>query len=290
MKILLTGVTGKVGAATAKALAAQPEMKGRVRALARNPEKAANIAALGIEVVKGDLADPASLKAAFAGVEKAFLVMPNGEEQLTLEKGFVDAAKAAGVKHIVKLSSIEAHHGVTAKVPQMHVAAEDYIKASGLAWTMLKPTFYMQTLFANARTIVANGTIVVPCGEGKTGFTDTRDVGAVAAKVLSEPGHEGKSYDLTGPEILNFDQVAAKFGKALGKPITYVRQPMTAYREILGKFLPPWRADAVCELFTEDGVGGGLTKPTDTIQKLLGRAPTSLDQFINDHIAMYRGQ
>ena len=290
MKILLTGVTGKVGGATAKALAAQPEMKGRLRAIARNPEKAASIAALGVEVVQGDLADPASLKSAFADVEKAFLVMPNGEEQLTLEKAFVDAAKAAGVKHIVKLSSIEAHHGVTAKVPQMHVAAEDYIKASGLAWTMLKPTFYMQTLFANARTISGNGTIVVPCGEGKTGFTDTRDVGAVAAKVLSEPGHEGKSYDLTGPEILNFDQVAERFSKALGKPVTYVRQPMAAYREILGKFLPPWRADAVCELFTEEGVGGGLTKPTDTIQKILGRPPTSFDQFIQDHIAMYRGQ
>jgi uncharacterized protein YbjT (DUF2867 family) len=287
--ILLTGATGKTGGATARALAADAGVKGRVRALVRNAEKAAPLAAAGIELVVGDVADPETLRRALVGVERALLVMPNRERQLDLEKQFVDLAKAAGVRHVVKMSSAEAVPGVKAAIPKIHVASEDYIKASGLAWTMLKPNFYMQNLLASARGIAGQGVLALPCGNGKTAMADTRDVGAVAAKVLTGDGHAGKSYELTGPELLTFADVAARLSEILGKPVRYVDQPMAEYHAILSRVLPDrWHADAVCELFG-DIAHGGLDHTSDTVARILGRPPTSLSQFIRDHLAAFKG-
>jgi uncharacterized protein YbjT (DUF2867 family) len=283
--ILLTGATGKTGGATARALAG----KGLpLRAIVRNAEKAKPLAEAGIELVVGDVGDDAVLDKALAGVTKAFVLLPNGEHQLALERKFVDRAKAAGVRHLVKMSSMEAVPGTTIPIPAVHVASEAYIRASGLAWTMIRPNFFMQNLLANARTIREMGKFFLPCGNGKTAMSDVRDVGAVVATVLAGTGHENQSYELTGPQALTFTEVAQIFSDVLGRPIVYVDQPLAGYRAMLAKVLVnPWHLNAVCELIGAIA-HGGLDTTTDTIKRLLGREPISLAQFIRDHIAAFK--
>jgi len=282
--ILLTGVTGKTGGATAKALLG----KGvPLRAIVRNAEKAAALKDAGVDLVVGDVTDRAVVDKALKGVERALMVMPNGETQLDSEKQFIDAAKAAGVKLLVKMSSSEAAADAKAPIPKVHYQAEQYLRASGLGWTLLKPNFFMQNMLGSAGTIKEQGKFFLPMADGKTVMTDVRDIGAVAAVVLTGAGHAGKSYDITGPEILSFHDVAARLTKVLGRKIEYVHVPMPAYRQTLSKFLTnAWHLNAVCELFQEIADGHDLHL-SDSVQKLTGKPPISLEQFIRDHQAVF---
>jgi uncharacterized protein YbjT (DUF2867 family) len=282
--ILLTGVTGKTGGATAQALL----NKGLpLRAIVRNADKAAALKAAGVDLVVGDVSDPAVLAKAMTGVQKALMILPNGEHQLKLEQQFVDAARQAGVRHVVKLSSIEAVADATAPIPKIHYQSELYLQKSGLAWTMLKPNFFMQNFLGSAGTIKEQNKFFLPMGDGKTVMIDVRDIGAVAAAVLTGAGHEGQRYEITGPEVLSFHDVAERFTRVLGRKIEYVNMPMAAYRQVLGRFITSeWHLNAVCELFGEIAAGQPL-HITDTVQKLTGKPPRSLEQFIRDHQALY---
>ncbi|MBL8201048.1 MAG: SDR family oxidoreductase [Chromatiales bacterium] len=282
--LLLTGVTGKTGGASAQALL----KKGiKFRAIVRNAEKAAALKAAGVELVIGDVTDRAVLEKALTGVDKALMVCPNGEKQLDIEKQFVDVAKAKGVKHVVKMSSMEAVADAKAPIPRIHYASEQYLKQSGLAWTMIKPNFFMQNLLGSGGTIKEQGKFFLPLSQGTTVMIDTRDIGACVAAVMTSPGHEGQAYELTGPEELSFADAAERFTKVLGRKIEYVHVPMPAYRQTLARFLTnEWHLNAVCELFQEIADGQDL-HITDSVQKLTGKAPTSLEQFIRDHQAVF---
>ena len=283
--ILLTGATGKTGGETAKALAA----KGvKTRALVRNAEKAAGLKAAGVEIAIGDVSDAASVRQALEDVDRLLVLLPNSQRQLELEKQLVDLAKKASVRHIVKISSMEAMASAKVPIPQIHWASEEYIRKSGLAWTMIKPNFFMQNLLASARSIKENNSFSLPMGNGKTAMSDTRDIGAVTAEALSGKGHEGKSYEITGPELLTFGQVAERFSEVLGRKISYVAADPAAYLEILKRVLPnEWHANAVSDLFR--GIAaGGLEYTTDTFRKLMGREPISLTQFLRDHAGAFR--
>ncbi|MEO8224407.1 MAG: SDR family oxidoreductase [Gammaproteobacteria bacterium] len=282
--ILLTGVTGKIGGETAKQLV---EKGIRLRALVRDAAKAAELAAAGVELVVGDIADAGAVKAALTGAEKALLLLPNGEHQETLEKQFTDLCVAARVKHLVKMSSMEAVATARTPIPRAHWAVEEYIRACGLPWSIVKPNFFMQNLLGSARSIKEQGRFSLPMGEGTTGMADARDIGAVCAAVLTGKGHAGKSYEITGPEVLTFHDVAARFTEVLGKKVEYAPMPMAQFRARMTTVLKPWHLNAVCELFQEIA-DIGLDHTTDTFRKLLGRDPISLRQFIVDHVAVFR--
>jgi uncharacterized protein YbjT (DUF2867 family) len=285
MMILLTGVTGKTGGEVARQLAAAGVP---FRALIRNPAKADVLQAMHAELVIGDVADDAVLDEALRGVERALLVMPNGEEQLLLEKRFTDHAVRAGVQHLVKLSSLESVPESVNPIPRMHVASEQHIRDSGMAWTMIRPTFFMQAFLGSATAIREQRRITMPAGTGTIAPTDLRDVGAVIRRVLTEPGHENQSYDLTGPELLTLAEIAARFSAVLGREIRYVDQPMAEFRTRLsGLNLAPWRIDAVSKEL-EAIAAGVIDHTTGTIARLLGRPPISLEQFIRDHLALFR--
>jgi len=282
--ILLTGATGKIGGETAKQLL---EKGARLRALVRDGAKAANLKAAGVELVVGDIADADAVRRALTGVDKAFLLLPNGEHQEANEKQFTDLCVAAGVKHLVKMSSMEAVPTAKTPIPRAHWAVEEYIRRSGLDWTMIKPNFFMQNLLASARTIKEQGKFFLPMGNGTTGMADARDIGAVCAEVLTGTGHAGQSYEITGPEVLTFHQVAERFSAVLGKKVEYVPMPMAQFRERMTNILKPWHLNAVCELFREiEEVG--LDHTTDTFRKLIGREPRSVKQFIEDHATLFR--
>jgi uncharacterized protein YbjT (DUF2867 family) len=283
--ILLTGVTGKTGGETARQLLA----KGvKIRAIVRNAAKAEELKAAGVELVVGDIGDAAVVRQALAGVEKAMLVLPNGKTQQANEQQFTDLAKAAGVKHLVKMSSMEAVPHAETPIPQAHWAVEEYIRASGIPWTMVKPNFFMQNLLGSANSIKTQKKFSLPMGEGTTGMADIRDIAAVCAEVLTGQGHTGKSYEITGPEVLTFHDVAKRFSEVLGEKIEYVPMPMDQFRQRMTGVLEPWHLNAVCELFREIAEIG-LDHTTDTFRQLMGREPRSVTQFIRDHIAVFRG-
>jgi uncharacterized protein YbjT (DUF2867 family) len=283
--ILITGATGKSGSATARALS---DLGQGYRALIRNPEKEEELKALGAEVVIGSIEDNQSLVKAMSDVEKVLILLPNSENQLALETQIVDVALQSGTKHIVKVSSIEATPDATSPIPKLHLEVENYIKASGLEWTMVKPNFYMQNLLGSATTIKEQAKIFLPMGEGKTGMIDTRDVGKVIAKVLSEEGHSSMNYEITGPEILSFYDVAETFSNVLNKTVNYIDLPMPAYKEILSNFLTnQWHLDAVIDLF--EGIReGGIEEKTDTYEALMGEPPKSLEEFIIEHSFIFK--
>lgn len=282
--IFLTGVTGKIGGETAKQLI---DKGASLRALVRDEGKAANLKAAGVELVVGDIADAETLGTALDGVERAFLLLPNGEQQEPNEKRFTDLCVAAGVKHLVKMSSMEAVPDAETPIPQAHWAVEEYIRASGLDWTMVKPNFFMQNLLTSAGLIKEKRIFSLPMGDGTTGMADARDIGAVCSEVLTGDGHAGQSYDITGPEILTFYDVADRFTEVLGETVKYVPMPMEAFRERMTGILQPWHLNAVCELFREIAEIG-LDHTTDTFRELMGREPISLTRFIEDHIAAFK--
>ena len=283
--ILITGATGKTGGEVARQLAAA---NVPFRALVRDPDKAVQIGALGAELVAGDIADAAFGADALSGVSKAFLVLPNNEEQLVLEKKFTDACVGAGVKHLVYLSSLESVPDSKNPITQNHVAAENYIRASGMDWTIMRPTFFMQNFETYAPRIKEAQQIVMPVGTGTVSATDLRDVGEVIREVLTKPGHDGKSYDLTGPELLTFTEIAERFSKVLGITVEFIDQPMEEFAELLRKIgLSEWRVDAVCKEL--EAIGAGVVDhTTDTIEAILGRPPISLEKYIGDHIDLFQ--
>ncbi len=284
--ILVTGATGKTGGAVAAELTAH---NIPFRVLVRSEDKAAALRDLGAEVVVGDMADKAAVSRALEGVDKAVLIMANGEHQLTIENQFTDCAVAAGVNHIVKLSSMESEPGTTKPIPAMHVASEEHIRASGMHWTMIRPTFFTQNLLGAARTIKASDEIVLALGNAVVTPTDIRDVAEVIRVVLTDDAHLDKSYDLTGPESLSLAQVAEKFSNVLGREIHYVPQPIEDFRAILTQVgLPEWRVNAVCDEFRLLSEKAS-SRTTDTAEKILGRPPTSVEQFARDHFGLYQG-
>ena len=283
--ILITGVTGKTGGEVARRLATAGVP---FRALVRDPAKVDALKDLDAEIVVGDIGDAETLKQALDGVDKAFLVLPNVEQQLVLEKQFIDAAVAAGVKHVVYLSSMESVPESKAPITRNHVAAENYLRESGLAWTMIRPTFFMQNFEGSAHGIREAGRLVMPVGNGTVSATDLRDVGEIIRDVLTQPGHENQSYDLTGPDLLTFAEIAERFSKVLGKDIQYIDQPMDEFGDVLRSIgFSEWRVEAVCLEIASIAAGAG-DHTTETIRELLGRPPHSLEEFIEDNLGLFR--
>jgi uncharacterized protein YbjT (DUF2867 family) len=284
--ILITGSTGKTGGEVARQLAAA---RTPFRALVRDADKAEPVRALGAELIVGDMADKACLEQALQGVDKALLVLPNIEQQLIYEKQFTDAAVSSGVRHLVYLSSLESVPESKNPITQNHVAAENYIKQSGLTWTMIRPTFFMQIFGGMAAKIKETGKIIMPAGNGTVSTTDLRDVGEIIRNILTgdSSNYDNQSYDLTGPQLLTFSEIADRFSKVLGKPIQYVDQPMDEFRRALRSVnLSKWRTDAVVKELEAIG-NGAVDHTTDTIEKLLGRPPLSLDRYIDDHRTLF---
>lgn len=283
--ILITGATGKAGGELARQLT---DADIPFSAIVRNPDKAEALRDMDADIVVGDLADGDFVSRALAGITRAVLIMPNVENQQAIEQQFVERAAAAGVEHIVYLSSIESVPGSTNPITSIHVATEDRIRESGIAWTMIRPAFFMQTFVASAARIKETGQIVLPLGDGTLSSTDLRDVAAVMVKALSEDGHGRQSYDLTGPELLTMHEIAERFTRILGRKYTYVDLPLDDFRKRLkGVGFSDWRIAAVsAEL--ESIANGSLDHTTHTIEDLLGRPATSIDQFISDHAELFR--
>lgn len=281
--ILLTGAAGRVGRATVSALLGADVP---IRVLVRDANKLSS-ADPRIDIQVGDLSNTQTVQRALQGVERVLLVMGNHPDQPFLERQFATLAADAGVTHLVKVSSMEAAADARAVLPLNHYGTEQHIAASGMDWTFLRPNFYMQNLLMYAESIKRSGAFVLPLGAALTAMIDTQDVGEVAAKVLLEEGHAGQIYELTGPELMDFHEVARRLGAVTGADLRYHDQSPEDFRMTLGRFIASaWQLDAVCELFAEIAAGS-LERRTDTVQELLGRAPTPLESFARRFLSIF---
>jgi uncharacterized protein YbjT (DUF2867 family) len=280
--ILLMGITGNNGGATANALL---EKDVKFRALVRDLDKAAEWAARGVELVQGDLEDSTSVQAALEGIDRAVLILPNGEDQQRLELSFVETAKQAGLPWLLKLSSPEAVRGTTSPIPLAHIAAEDAIMASGMNWTFVRPSFFMQNFRSSPASAKATGKLSMPMGNGTVALTDCTDAGRFIAHVLTDNNseqHYGQCYDITGPdEVMTFDEVAKVIGEFIGQDVEYDNCDAAAFKEAIRPFhRNDWHSDAVAYLFAEIANGETPGIKTSTFQDMMGQSGTSFREFL----------
>ena len=286
--ILVTGATGLNGKELLRKLSARGVA---LRALVRNPARAEAIATLPhVEIVQGDMAQPESLAAALRGVDRAMLISSSDPMMLDVQSNFIDAAKQAGVKHVVKLSGIMPELDSAFRFARMHGEIEKRLEASGMAFTHLRAGEFMPAYFRQVPNIIAKGSIFLPMEDARIASIDVGDIAEVAARALTSPGHEGKTYPLTGPQALTMAEVAEKLSAATGKTIRYVNVPPEAARQAqLAAGMPPYLADALFELFAERRNGKEARVWPDAAA-LLGRPPTSFDEFARHNAAVFRGE
>ena len=277
--ILITGATGTNGKPLIKALI---EKGQKVRALVRNKAKAADLQAANLEIVEGDLADLRSLKTALQGVDHAFLLSPSDPRQAELHGNFIKAAKDAGVEHLVKFSAMNSRTGSAVEFYHQHGLSDDLVRGSGLGWTILQPNTFMQNFLRVAQLIKSQNAIFAPIGNAKISYVDVRDITAIAVKALTEPGHQGKVYVITGPESLTHSEIAAKFSGLLGCEIRFVDLPPAEYEKALRGFgLSEWEAHAVTQLY-DDWRGGNVARVTTAVRDVTANEPIRFDRFLRD--------
>lgn len=282
--ILVTGATGTTGFELVQLLV---EKDVAFRALARSEEKAAPFQKVGVEVAIGDFDDPASLDAALQGVEKAYLCSPASPQQVEQQGNFVEAAKRADVQHLVKVSALGAADDSPFSLGRWHAVTERQIEESGMPFTILRPHSFMQNLLASMPTIVDEGVIYAPMGDGRIPMIDARDIAAVAAAVLTEPGHEGETYLLTGPEALSYKEVADKLSDAIGREVMYVDIPPDVARAgIISNGLPEWLADDLIGLY--DMFSANEAAEVDpAVEQITGRPGRTIDEFARDYAGFF---
>ncbi len=279
--ILVTGSTGKVGSELVKALR---EERTPFRAAFHSPEKAEKERASGLDTVL-DYARPETLPPALAGVERLFLLSPPGLTRL--EAAVVEAAKKAGVRRIVKLSVWGAEDEAFFFARE-HRAIERIVEASGIPFTFLRPNGFMQTYFMYGVTIKTQSAFYLPDRDARWNLIDTRDIAAVAAKTLTEPGHEGKVYELAGPEALSNSEIAETLSRVLGRTVTYVDITDDQFRAaLLGVGMPQTLAETIVDLH-HVVVSGAFASATPWVERITGSKPGTFDRFARDFAEAFR--
>jgi len=286
--ILVIGATGTTGGEVARSLAAHG---AKVRALVRNPAKAGHLMDAGVETVTGDLDHPESLASALRGVERVFLATSPDPRTAEIQIAAIRAARAAGVQHVVKISVVGAAKDSPVLLGRLHWETEEALKASGLAWTILQPNFFMQNMLASAQAIAATGVLHAPAADGLASQIDARDVAAAAVGALTRPGHQGRTFVLTGPEALSYASACEEIGRAIGRPVTYVPIPGdVAKQHMLAGGMPEWLADDLVVLLSVVYGQSLAAQITDAVQALAGHPPRRFEQFARDHADVFAGR
>jgi uncharacterized protein YbjT (DUF2867 family) len=289
--ILVTGAAGLSGSIVIREFVRRQQP---VRALVRDRTKANWLDQLPtVEVVEGDMLRPETLGAALDGVDRTLMISTSSPQMVDTQCTFIDACKAAGVPHVVKFSGAESGIGfdpANFSFFAMHEEIERYLERSGLAWTHLRPSQFMQVYFREVGTIVADDAFYLPMNDVRLSPVDIEDIAKVAVSVLGGGGHKGMRYDMTGPEALTADDVAAHLSTAVGRTIRYVNITLEQFRErLLAGGAPPGRADALGQLFAERQRHPDSRIYTGT-HEAFGIQPTSFAEFARRNAAVFRGE
>jgi uncharacterized protein YbjT (DUF2867 family) len=276
--VLVTGATGTTGRAVLDALIARG---APVRAMVRKEADRSRLPA-GIEVVAADFDDAASMAAALQGARRAYLVTPSSERAEAQQRRFADLAVQAGVRHLVVLSQLAADEHSPVRFLRYHAAVERHVRDLGIAYTFLRPNLFFQGLLAFAGPISAQARFYAPIGDALVSAIDARDIAAVAAIALTEPGHEGATYALTGPAPITHTQIAAGLTSALGRDITFTDVPPEAFADGLHGILPPWQVQGLLEDYAHYR-RGEAAEISPAVAEVTGSSPRDVSQFAYDY-------
>jgi uncharacterized protein YbjT (DUF2867 family) len=280
--ILVTGANGNIGSAVVPALL---ERGASVRVLVRDSAKARTRFGDRVEIVEGDLADGATVRAALDGVEKVFLNTPSLDGFVDLQRPVIDVAAEAGISHLVRISVMGADLTSPISYARGHAALDAHLASSSLTWTVLAPSGYFQNLLSSADTI-RQGAIYGSAGDGAVGFLDTRDIAEVAAAILTSGGHVGETHVLTGGRAITYSEIAEAFQAELGHDVAYIDVPPEAFAQNLRGFgLPDTQITDILALFEVFKAGYAATVTSD-IADLLGREPRTIADFAHDYRAV----
>lgn len=281
-RILVTGASGTIGSRLVE------QLRARGADFAVMTSRPGHTVP-GVRTVVGDLADPASLRAAFAGIDTLFLLLPLVPHKLELARNAVSAAQAAGVKHIVRSSGAGADADSPVALARLQGQIDAIVSDSGLATTFLRPAGFMQNWVNFSAGQVKDGAYYAPHGTGAQSLVDARDIADAAATVLLDPAaHAGKVYTLTGSEALTNPQMLALISKAIGREVRYVDVPEAAAQEAMqGMGLPPALVEWFMSLnhVIKQGWAAGIT---GDVQQLTGHAPRRFADFVLENVAAWR--
>ena len=285
--ILVTGSTGHFGNATINFLLEKGVNANEILALVRNEQSGDDFKKRGIGVVVGDYDNYASLVNAFKGVEKLLFISGSDvAKRLSQHENVVNAAKEAGVKHIVYTSFQRKNETETSPiwmVAQSHIKTEKWLKESGISYTILKNNLYMDFLpgFIGEK-VLESGVIYVPAENGKVGAVLRSEMAEGAASVLATTGHEGKEYDFTNAEAVTYQEIAETISKASGKTINYISPSAEDYGNTLAKYGVPAEVIGIFSSFAVAQAKGELDGESADLEKLLGRKPLSIKDFLTN--------
>lgn len=278
--LLVTGATGTVGRRVVQAL----RRRGLpVRAFVRDAERAAALLGPDVELSLGDFERPDSLAVAMAGIERVFLTSANGPDQVRHEGNVIDAAAGSGVQLLVKLSTVGAEAGSSLPGLDWHGRIEEHLRRSGLTAVILRANLFMSNLLASADAIAA-GTLAAPAGDGKAAMIDPDDVAAAAAAILAGVPGRCATFELTGPEAVGHDQIAAALTAATGRLVRYVDLPADQARSgFAAAGLPDWlvtHLDGAYRLLRS----GSLDQVSGAALQLTGQPPSNIASYVVKHM------
>jgi len=279
--ILVTGATGRVSTSVLEALEGSNHT---VRALVHDPAKGAALEARGFEVFVGDFDRPRTLPPAFEGADAVWLLTRPGPQAPDQNSSAIRAARRANVSFVLRLSAVGAAHNAPTINSRSHALSDHELAVSGIPYAIVKPHFFMQNLLRQARS-VAQGVLPMALGDGRMGLIDTRDIGLFAAKVLMTGGHEGRTYTITGPESLDMAAVAEQMSAGLGRPVRYEAISLEQTEAALANWgASSWMIESIHDYYTAYASGWG-DFVTDDFERVIGRAPRSVETFARDFAA-----
>ena len=283
--ITVTGSTGTIGRELVRLLV---DAGAAVRPVYRDAAKGRSLPPVG--QVRADLDDPRQRDAALAGTTRLFLLTGNDPDFGRIQTAVVEAADRLGVQHVVKLSALGASDHSRSSIGRDHWAVEQAIQRTRMPWTFLRPHAFMQNWLGEvAASVRAEGVIYAPIGDGRVPFIDTRDIAAVAAEVLLHPeAHAGKKYVLTGGAAVGYADLAAALSEVLGRTIIY--RPITmddARSRLAARRVAPATIDAALAIAAYQAAGGPTAIVSPTVERLLGRPPRTIRDFVRDYAGAF---
>jgi uncharacterized protein YbjT (DUF2867 family) len=218
-----------------------------------------------------------------------YLVTPSSQDAEVQQVRFAERSAAAGVKHLVKLSQLAADEASPVRFLRYHAAVERRIRELGIGFTFLRPNLYFQGLLAFQSMIATEGHFVAPIGDARVSAVDVRDIAAVAAIALTENGHVGKTYTITGPSAVTHTELAAAIAKAIGRAVAFVDVPPEAFAGALkGAGVPSWQVDGLVEDYSHYARGEAAAISPD-VRALTGVEPRDMATFAKDYARAFVG-
>jgi uncharacterized protein YbjT (DUF2867 family) len=283
MKYLITGATGNIGSLVVGRLL---DRGVRPRILVRDAEKARSRYGDRVDTFVGDFSDATTMTAALTGVN-AFLLVSSVDDLVACDEVAANAAKAVGVKHLVKISSMA--------VPQKnigtgvwHAQGEAAVRGSGVPFTFIRPAGFMENCLWWARSIKSEGVVRSSAGDGKTPVIHSEDIADIAVKALTQQSYIGESLPVTGPEMLSYPEMLAKISAVIGKTLRYeTLSDEEERRQLIARNRPAHMVEALSSVFraTREGRIAGIT---DTVERVLGRKPHSFDRWLEQHATAFQ--